>query len=99
MRTSNLSILLLVGAIQCQNIADIAKVIAQPVMPSNLEETLGDAVKPIKDLMEPFKTHETKRERGTPTMHEELGKCHHFFICYILSYRLHQAHRRRPLQA
>jgi len=72
-KSTSLSVLILLGVVQCQNIPDLAKMIT-PTLPSNMEDTISDAVKPLKDLMEPFKTHETSRERGVPTMHDQLGK-------------------------
>jgi hypothetical protein len=31
-------------------------------------------MKPVKDALEPYKTHEATRERGVPEMHEAYGK-------------------------
>jgi len=43
-------------------------------MPHNLGDTLNEAMKPMKDIMEPWKIHEETRERGTPILHEAYGK-------------------------
>ena len=65
--------LVLLGVVKSQNIIDIAKAVT-PILPTNFEDTITDAIKPLKDVMEPFKVHESSRERGVPIIHEPLGK-------------------------
>ena len=43
-------------------------------LPSDFEQRFEDALKPITDLLEPYKVFETYHERGVPQLHEKLSK-------------------------
>ena len=42
--------------------------------PTIITENFKESVKPITDAMEPYKVHESSKERGSPVTHEDLGK-------------------------
>ena len=63
----------MLGGINCQIIANIANALTPPV-PNNLADTISNATKPLLDILEPYKVHESTRERGVPLIHNALGK-------------------------
>ena len=82
MKTSLITLLLLnINSIKSQQIQEIVNA-AQNVIPSNYHETVSEAIKPVKEALEPFHVHSTTVERGTPKLHEPYGKFRNIHLRY-----------------
>ena len=53
--------------------ADASQFFQLPI-PENMKEQVDFIVKPLTDLMEPYKVFNQSMERGIPHIHDELGK-------------------------
>jgi len=64
-----LAVMALIGSISAQSIfKDIP-------MPGGIEDTIGQYIKPVTDVMEPYKVFsKTDNERGVPVIHDAYGK-------------------------
>lgn len=43
-------------------------------LPSNIQETLSEAVAPVLEQLEPYRVYSGVHERGVPALHAPLGK-------------------------
>jgi len=59
--------------VYCQQMEDLFNT-AQDVLPANFAENVQKAVGPVKEALEPYKVHESTRERGVPVTTDDLGK-------------------------
>ena len=65
-----LTTLLLLNMASAQQLSDVMGA----VNASSILDLHDKVIKPIQDVLEPYKTHESTFERGVPEMHEDLGK-------------------------
>jgi len=70
---TTVSVLVFIGAVSAQNIPSFSNLVTD-AMSQNIIDTAKDAVAPLKEHLEPFKTHESTRQRGVPIVHQNLGK-------------------------